>query len=125
MTEYREGQRVRVEYEGEITSVSPDGANLQLRVDDVYRRYLDLTKAGVKVTVLDPEDWPPQPGDLWEITFGALKGYEFFIRRNSAGALIVTPQDAGGAWDLDMLRAYDPILVRRRNAHPAKPVGVE
>jgi hypothetical protein len=64
MTEYRKGQRVKVEFEGVVVD-SEDSSLVLDRGMAGVRHHLSL-KAGVKVTLLDPPDWPPQVGDIWE-----------------------------------------------------------
>ena len=107
---FTEGQRVKVEYEAIVVSVGAE--SLHIRRLDKGCMWIGLDKH--QVTPLDPADWPPQMGDIWEIPKGALEGYEFFIRQDGAGKIFATPQDLGGLWDLDALKNYYPVLVRRR-----------
>jgi hypothetical protein len=113
MTEYQKGRRVRVEFEGVISAEGNTGLMVIADEDNPCHLGVGWVPKSA-VTVLDPPDWPPQQGDIWEITQGSLKGYEFFARRNSAGEIILSPQDGGSAWTPDVLKGYDPVLVRRR-----------
>ena len=58
MTEYKKGQRVKVEFEGVV--------NYTFR--DSFRPHaLDYVDpdGGFTITLLDPQDWPPQMGDIY------------------------------------------------------------
>jgi hypothetical protein len=129
MTEFKRDQRVRVTIEtkvervygdGRITFyVPPAGAGRYLTVDTV-----DDT-LGVTVEVMDPPNWPPQVGDVWEAD-----GLDFYVRqyqgargriaiepfeRDSRPAVRYTDSVAAVERDsLDSFKALNPVLVRRR-----------
>ena len=114
MSEFKVGQRVRVEYlyEGEILSAGE--TTLSLRVDGLskgYARMVNIAAPGIIVTVLDPAGWPPQIGDLWEAD-----GKEWFARYDEYGnhsRIVLTPES--GQWtDPDELKNLNPVLIRRR-----------
>jgi len=64
MSEYEAGQRVKVEYEATVEQDCREGDKiLYLRLDDTCHRMVNIQS--VKVTNLDPANWPPQVGDIW------------------------------------------------------------
>lgn len=106
MTEYKKGQRVKVEFEAEVSSLV-GGSDACVLVNGDWHHWLYPT--GLKVTVLDPTGWPPQVGDVWKGN-----GLEWF----ATGDDHVTPEvDCDGeaaAWHVSDFRDLNPYLVRRR-----------
>lgn len=103
MPEFKEGQRVKVEYEGAVVSFG--GRSLQISTCG-DRRYFNLDM--VKVTVLDPPDWPPQVGDIWQYNY-----MEWFALATPSGVSLV-PDDGNDPWDPVEFKTLNPVLVRRR-----------
>jgi hypothetical protein len=116
MTEYKKGQRVRVEYEGTIETVlkGSDGPQTALYVH-VYGAHKDKSNyvypKHAKVTLLDPPDWPPQVGDIWEA-----EGREWFCAYSPKyGEDRMVPENSGTrTLPLGSFKALNPVLVRRR-----------
>lgn len=111
---YKKGQRVKVELEGEIRNPdSYNGCAWIVAGDGEYSHYvyLDSSTAGVKVTLADPEDWPPQVGDIWEAD-----GKEWFVRKNtdSRVRVVFVSEDNDMRVELENFKALNPVLVRRR-----------
>jgi len=112
MTEFKEGQRVKVEYEGVIVAVHHEPELVYIiqrggRNAWIYPKFSTITP-------LDPPDWPPQAGDIWEADGG-----EFLARKSMAGrdAIVCIPVDDihnHYAMDTEPFKALNPVLVRRR-----------
>jgi hypothetical protein len=127
MSRFTKGQRVRVEIEGTVASYHEGGG----RHEGMYVttgngeqcHYVRLGVAGspkgtVSVTLLDPPDWPPQVGDIWES-----EGREYCVRgSNIREGVIIEPfnvANPGPRWQyanelLDDFKGLNPVLVRRR-----------
>lgn len=108
MGEFKAGQRVKVEYEGTVVVVhhEPKLAYVIQRGGRNAWMYPEHST----ITLLDPADWPPQVGDIWEAN-----GQEWFAcRRHDDGALLIKPDDGGGMWDTKTFKSLNPVLVRRR-----------
>lgn len=112
--EFKTGQRVKVEYEGTVQgagttriSVLPDGGGY---------RMIDLTKN--KVTLLDPPDWPPEAGDIWETSDGCRAEEWFAVTGLISGGIFMQPDNGEDGWSLksnaERFKALNPVLVRRR-----------
>jgi hypothetical protein len=114
MTEFKKGQRVRVEFEGIVDWF--DGEVLQLS-SDIPRESHRLVKVdtfNTKVTPAGPADWPPQVGDIWEA-----EGEEYYACDDAFGdGIRVESFDYGkhseSYKNLDPFKALNPVLVRRR-----------
>lgn len=105
MSEFKVGQRVKIELEGEITYVYNGPPRVSV-IDD----HGGVTQVNAEwVTLADPKDWPPQMGDIWEA-----EGREWFCRF-VAGIPGMIPEDSGTCLELPSLKALSPVLVRRRN----------
>ncbi|TVZ01247.1 hypothetical protein EAS64_33755 [Trebonia kvetii] len=112
---FKAGQRVHVEYDGEVVFVSGAFALFEVKGPDGRNHTYG---EGVTITLADPENWPPQAGDIWEA-----EGMEYFIRAAARG-LIASPQSttlsAFPLWDETVNdRAFldlNPVLVRRRGS---------
>jgi hypothetical protein len=113
MTEFKAGQRVKVEFGGTLKYL--DDETMEIRTDDDYFYYIAPGREpGITITPLDPENWPPQVGDIWEADGG-----EFLARKSVAGrdAIVCIPVDEMPrhyAMDTEPLKALNPVLVRRR-----------
>ena len=109
MTEFRKGQRVRVELEGEIAAIHEGSGNILLAGQPaIWLNPGSLLNPKVTVTLLEPEGWPPQRGDIW-----ATGDDEWFasLRR---GDMILIPDGNKGSVSELALKAMNPRLVRRR-----------
>ncbi len=126
MEEFSKGQRVRIEIEGTV-SLTVDNTWLQVHPDG-YGPGTDLSLSlkGIKVTLLDPPNWPPQVGDIWEK--GGMEYHAEEWRRASLTdvGLVLQPyshRDDNYAYsdqksymrNLDDFKALNPVLVRRRD----------
>jgi hypothetical protein len=119
MSEFKEGQRVRVEFEGVIKDTYSHNACAKIvdsGAEEVgWYHYVYLNSPGVKVTLADPESWPPRVGDIWEAG-----GREWYTRQNMAcGDEIIVgtfdrPSQDYYQRDLGDFKALNPVLVRRR-----------
>ena len=119
MTELTKGQRVHVEFDGVITS--RDG----IFVYDVRSHDgADMAINSAYITPLDPGNWPPQVGDIWEAD-----GEEFIAEANASehAYVVIEPinrfSDVGPFWErmggangptLDSFKSLSPTLIRRR-----------
>ena len=106
MTEYKKGQRVKVEIEGEIEWALSDG---RIRMPGCLD-YIRTCDPAVKVTPADPKDWPPEPGDIWEAD-----GEEYFARKSNLGGPVLAADSVDkGTLDPGRFLTLNPSLVRRR-----------
>ena len=118
MTELTKGQRVHVEFDGVITS--RDG----IFVYDVRSHDgADMAINSAYITPLDPGNWPPQVGDVWEAD-----GTEYYVRENRSRGLLGTivvdrfaregrvfsESRLNGTANLNTFKSLSPTLVRRR-----------
>lgn len=118
MSEYRKGQRVHIELEGEIAAMEKAYSLLEIRSDD-GGEYCITTNSAFKVTLADPKDWPPQVGDIW-----LADGKEYYVRQNQASSRhesVIGPFDITGEVEYyqdshGQFKALSPVLVRRRKA---------
>ena len=124
MTEYKRGQRVRVEVEGVIDWTLSDG-RIRLRQPSGFADYVRVTAPDAKVTVLDPPDWPPQVGDIWEADGMEYHAEEWHRDPYDPVTLVLQPSshrpdtwaysnDSCYEKNLDDFKALNPVLVRRR-----------
>jgi hypothetical protein len=111
------GQRVHVEFDGIVSVTTP---HIIAVLTDTGA---EMTINALYVTPLDPENWPPQVGDIWEV-----EGTEYYVRENRSGAGFGTivvdrftragrsfgESRLNGLANLDNLKALSPTLVRRR-----------
>jgi hypothetical protein len=109
--EVKEGQRIRVSFETTVDRVSSEGG---FNYVDPTGAYVYVKPGNDRLTIEEvvPENWPPKIGDIW-----TADGTEWFARE--------TPNDYPyGLWfvparketgiDADELKAFNPVLVRRR-----------
>ena len=116
MTEYKVGQRVKVEFEGTIQELESKDSCLRVVTDRGYNHYVyvaerngDQTDTGAKVTLADPKDWPPRVGDIWEA-----EGEEWFAREGNIIEIYLVSTRPNRSNDVDDFKALNPVLVRRR-----------
>lgn len=110
MTEFKAGQRVRVEWEGVVERQSSETI-LVVQASEGHSLFIDPTK-DIKVTLLDPPGWPPRVGDIWEAD-----GKEWFGWKSNAGTVGLKADNgyvrgSGNGWS--DFKALNPVLVRRR-----------
>jgi hypothetical protein len=117
---FSEGQRVHVAFDGTIDSLREGWLIVE---DHSFGMYHQIWAYGAEnlVTPLNPEQWPPRVGDIWEAG-----GVEFYVRSDSDGrdmfvieSFDVNPEvdiDCYAYYgrDLDEFKALNPRLVRRR-----------
>ena len=115
---FRPGQRVHVEFDAEVASKQPYTTLVHL-----YSNSGALLVVNAKdVTPLDPENWPPQIGDIWEAN-----GREYFARSHRGNDLWLVldgfetrefysdaPGYSTSHKTLDQFKALNPTLARRR-----------
>lgn len=117
--------RVHVEFNGTIVrreiTVLFSGAPFvvdEIRDDQGWTHYV-FTHPGA-VTPIDPLEWPPVPGDIWETD----DGQEYFTRvfPLAEGGVILAPFDpsepAYQQSDIERFRQRNPRLIRRRETEP-------
>jgi hypothetical protein len=115
MTEYRKGQRVKVEFEGTVACVFQDGIHLGVYQDGAISMGsgISVLIPATSITLLDPPDWPPQEGDIWEA-----EGREYFVRANAdydcKDRTVQVREDGRLVYRLDDFKALNPTPVRRR-----------
>ncbi len=113
MTRFQKGQRVHVEFDGEVyTTPTPNGVYVKSGTGMIRHVHAD------DCTLLDPQDWPPQPGDIWE-----LDGEEYFARISQSfpGKTICVGSERGRSYVFpgasgDEFKSLNPKLIRRREA---------
>jgi hypothetical protein len=116
MVYYKAGQRVKVEYEGTVAFAFSDGRHIGIYQDGAVGTGSGtqvLVKTAI-VTLLDPPDWPPRVGDIWEA-----QGQEYYVRRKFArmDGYAIESFTSAERWigeTLDEFRAISPKLLRRR-----------
>jgi hypothetical protein len=117
VTEYPVGARVRVEFDGEIanyTSLGTKGHNVAVRRDNGF---VHSVRPEDVAGILEPSNWPPQVGDIWNAD-----GKEFYVRADTIvpDSLVAASFDGLAAYwldtaeDVDDFKALNPTLVRRR-----------
>jgi hypothetical protein len=104
---FTKGQRVHVEFDGVIAVNAKHSAYVDSGNETRWVDHKDMTP-------LDPENWPPQVGDIWEVD-----GKECYVRAHTCRAsLVISSFDGtGDCWydsDFDNFKSLSPTLVRRR-----------
>jgi hypothetical protein len=114
MSEFKEGQRVKVELEGVMGNVDDKGVYVTVPVSKTYAHWIWLEHA--EITLLDPPDWPPQVGDIWTTKDGEKPVKEWFARHNRSDSrqIVMTAEDGKVFFDLEPFKTLNPVLVRRR-----------
>lgn len=109
MSEYKYGQRVRIEWEGVVERQSSETI-LVVQASEGHSLFIDPTK-DIKITLLDPPGWPPQVGDIWEAD-----GMEWFGRESiiPGKGVVMIPADGLEVLEAGHFRPRNPVLVRRR-----------
>jgi hypothetical protein len=101
------GDRVHVEFDAEVRhtlndyiELASDGVNFLLRPEHI----------SLKITRNDPENWPPQAGDVWEAD-----GKVWFAQYTESGIRMV---HAEGGWPLIPVdhKTLNPVLKYRQEA---------
>src|SRR5271170_3642527 len=80
MAEFSIGQKVQVEYTGILTKKFDASFGI---TDQDGRSHTYKRNGSVKITVADPESWPPLVGDVWE-----LNGETFFVISSTYGNVL-------------------------------------
>jgi hypothetical protein len=111
--EFTKGQRVKVELRGEIVDIHGK-SELTYVVKTGSGNVWVYPNTAPTITMLDPENWPPQVGDIWEAD-----GREYYVRWNGS-----TKRPAVASFDntdtywyaegLEGFRKLSPVLMRRR-----------
>jgi hypothetical protein len=118
MGRFKKGERVRVVIEGSVKTYNEAGGVEALYVttgNGIDTHYVHLGIAGspmgtVSVESLDPANWPPQVGDIWEA-----EGREWFAQSSLSRGVVLRGEDTGyAALELDRFKGLNPVLVRRR-----------
>ena len=103
------GQRVHVEFDGRVSNVR-DEYCVTVKTDDAAYMVINVTY----ITPLDPANWPPQVGDIWEV-----EGEEYYVRENRRGEIVIdrftnlASSFVQGRLDF---KSLSPTLVRRRSS---------
>src|ERR1019366_10345025 len=109
------GQRVHVEFDGVIDLPCTNSAYVTSGNTTRWVSHKDITP-------LDPENWPPQVGDIWEA-----EGTEYYVRENRSRGLLDTivvdrfaregrvfsESRLNGTANLNTFKSLSPTLVRR------------
>jgi hypothetical protein len=131
MTEFKRGQRIRVVMESTVERVYSDGRITFYAPASGFREYVTVDTVddtlGVLVEVMDPPNWPPQVGDVWEAD-----GKDFYVRQyqGDGGSRVIEEFNYGfprlrytdkasamsgsGYLTLADFKGLNPVLVRRR-----------
>lgn len=119
------GQPVHVEFDGTVSrQLHEYGVEIQVEIQSADDAYMTINVR--YITPLDPENWPPQVGDIWEAD-----GKEYVAHANAIDptSVVVCPiersSSIGPWWDdkgpqadgslFGNFKALGPTLVRRRN----------
>lgn len=114
MEKFVKGQRVKATITGEIYRVEGDGIYIQ---NNHTRLYLNPDYDTWDVEVLEPVNWPPEPGDVWEAN-----GYDYVVfKHGSLNSVQVERSDGvdvfNSSWKsktFNSFKALNPILVYRK-----------
>lgn len=138
MTEFKEGDRVKftAEITAEVKGVPYKGGGdtftLKItggKIGDRKVMFWDYSTGGTGIYLdaaaverVDPENWPPRKGDVWEAD-----GDEWFARTNSSEGVFLVPAASGGPigayysrslpsrkHDFEAFKALNPVLAHRR-----------
>lgn len=110
MTEFKIGQRVHVEFDGVITG---DPIGIRGHTVSVQRESGFIHSVRPEdVTPLEPDNWPPQEGDIWEVDGSEL----FAVIYPRYGGMVALVRDSSGFMisPEEMKDSGSPVLVRRR-----------
>lgn len=122
MSEFKTGQRVHVEFDGTVPPYM-GGTEARVLINGSYQHWLN--PVNLKVTALDPANWPPQAGDIWSTIDGENGSEtEWFARRarrakGSDDCLILVSEYGPANVAEDVLK-LNPTLVRRRDEAPTR-----
>lgn len=117
MTEFRVGQRVKVNavFEGELRCINGNGT-VDVLPDSQVGEYLGHDVEYIQseyVTLADPENWPPQLGDIW-----AVGDKEWFARFSALTPVYLEAtgpyQKCYAGYTFYEFKALGPVLVRRK-----------
>lgn len=119
MSEFKNGQRVKVELEGKIIDTYSHDACVKILDDDTesggWNHYVYLMSPAVKVTPAGPAGWPPQVGDIWATRDGFGPVGEWFCQSSRMHGFVMRSEDTSNTRVvLDEFKALNPVLVRRR-----------
>lgn len=111
---FNPGDRVKVEFNGTVwqTIIESDGNGIIVVKDDVLKNYHQIAIENVKSA--EPENWPPQVGDIWETE----DGKEFAVYDVGKGKVIFAFNAPSLAYDdteINEFKAKNPKLIRRRD----------
>lgn len=121
MNEYKRGDKITVTFTGTIRETGSKDACAKVTDDSdcEFNHYVYLNSSAVEITRAEPDNWPPQVGDIWEVA-----GNEYSVRRNSASPeqLVIQLLDideSTSRWEYykdnqDKFKALNPRLIRRR-----------
>lgn len=115
MSKFKVGQRVRVELVGTVEDTNNHDGCLLIESTNGYNHYVYDRDSSVKITDADPENWPPQVGDIWQAD-----GLEYVVRENRSTSAYTVIESLNAhpnryySSRLDEFKALNPTLVRRR-----------
>jgi hypothetical protein len=127
MTEYKKGQKIRVSFEttvdrAESRPTPPGGHGFNFYTPGGTYIFVSPDQESFDkytIEILDPENWPPQIGDVWEAEgadyYAKAYGYKnIHIGRfdNKTGGFSDSPD---WARTIDKFKELSPVLVRRRS----------
>jgi hypothetical protein len=103
------GERVKVEYEG--TLIREGAGSTTCSIQDSEGLFHCYVKKTVKLTVLDPDSWPPVRGDVWKTENG--KHYHYI--GDLQETMRMRPSNGRGYEDVSLsyIKARKPVLVFR------------
>lgn len=88
---FKVDEEVTILIEGSfIQAVDEDSITINVGCEEVQ---IPLGEAGVTITRVQPAEWPPQVGDLWEDS----EGIRWFAMRYSKGDIVMHPDGGGDA----------------------------
>ena len=113
MADYKVGQKVKATTSGEITVVTSDGIWIKSK-ESSFNTFVHFSN---NIEILNPPNWPPLPGDVWEADG------ELFMVYNSSG--VTSMRNASGRpakyysetaySNFDSFKNLNPILAYRKD----------
>jgi hypothetical protein len=109
VADFNPGDRVHVEFDGVVSNLKSYRGEVWVNGPDSP---LHSFGAGVTITRLDPENWPPQPGDIWEA--GGREYAVLWAASPDNGGVRFHEVDRPFYHEVREVKTMNPRLVRRR-----------
>jgi hypothetical protein len=116
VTEFKAGQRIMLGIPGTVVGTYPeDDLGFDFKADDEYYMpqttiaSMSIKSGAVKAEAIDPANWPPKPGEVWDTESGTR--YVTRQHRTIKGCVVINPADNGSSFydgELDKFKALNP-----------------